>query len=76
MKCVGPRNVADALTKSLPRPAFAAHRDIMWGTRTPFSAFYSRSFVALTAAAAAGKPLARTPTPLGTPVDLTRTPDG
>jgi hypothetical protein len=33
LKCAGPQNVADALTKSLPRPA-------MWGTRIPFSAFY------------------------------------
>jgi hypothetical protein len=35
--------VADALTKSLPRPAFAQHREYMWGTRVPFSAFYSHS---------------------------------
>jgi ribA/ribD-fused uncharacterized protein len=42
-KCLGTQNVADALTKSLPRPAFAKHREYMWGTRVPFSAFYSHS---------------------------------
>ena len=40
LKCAGPQNVADALTKSLPRPALAKHRQYMWGTRIPFSAFY------------------------------------
>ena len=40
LKCEGPQNVADALTKSLPRPALAKHRQHMWGTRIPFSAFY------------------------------------
>ena len=30
LKCAGPQNVADALTK----------RQYMWGTRIPFSAFY------------------------------------
>jgi hypothetical protein len=34
------QNVADALTKSLPRPALSKHRQYMWGTRIPFSAFY------------------------------------
>ncbi len=42
-KCLGTQNVADSLTKSLPRPAFAKHREYMWGTRVPFSAFYSHS---------------------------------
>ena len=28
------------LTKSLPRPALSKHRQHMWGTRIPFSAFY------------------------------------
>jgi hypothetical protein len=32
--------VADALTKSLLRPALAKHSQYMWGTRIPFSAFY------------------------------------
>jgi len=40
LKCAGPQNVADALTKSLPRPALAKHWQYMWGTRIPFSAFY------------------------------------
>ena len=40
LKCAGPQNVADALTKNLPRPALAKHRQYMWGTRIPFSAFY------------------------------------
>ena len=40
LKCAGPQNVADALTKSLPRPALAKHRQVMWGTRIPFSAFH------------------------------------
>ena len=40
LKCAGPQNVADALTKSLPRPALAKHRQHMWGTRMQLSAFY------------------------------------
>jgi hypothetical protein len=40
LKCAGPQNVADALTKSFPRPAFSKHRQYMWGTRIPFSASY------------------------------------
>ena len=40
LKCAGPQNVADALTKSLPCPALAKHRQYMWGTRVPFSAFF------------------------------------
>jgi hypothetical protein len=40
LKCAGPQNVADALTKSLPRPALAKHRQYMWGIRIPLSAFY------------------------------------
>jgi hypothetical protein len=40
LKCAGPQNVADALTKSLPSPALSKHRQYMWGTRIPFSAFY------------------------------------
>jgi hypothetical protein len=39
LKCAGSQNVADVLTKSLPRPALAKHRQYMWGTRIPFSAF-------------------------------------
>jgi hypothetical protein len=40
LKCAGPQNVADALTKSLPRPALAKHEQYMRGPRIPFSAFY------------------------------------
>ena len=39
-KCLGTQNVADALTKSLPRPSFVQHREYMWGTRVPFAAFF------------------------------------
>eukprot|EP00961_Rhodomonas_salina_P092469 1244075-Rhodomonas_salina.1 len=42
LKVAGPRNVADANTKSLPGPAFQQHREYMWGTRVPFRAFFSR----------------------------------
>ena len=41
IKCAGTQNVSDALTKSLPRPAFEKHREFMVGTTVPFSAFYS-----------------------------------
>ena len=37
LKCEGPQNVSDTLTKSLPRPAFEKHREFMVGTRVPFS---------------------------------------
>lgn len=47
LKCVGPQNVSDALTKSLPRPAFEKHREFMVGTRVPFSAFYAKSTTAI-----------------------------
>ena len=30
LKCAGQENVSDALTKSLPRPAFVKHREIRW----------------------------------------------
>ena len=40
LKCAGPQNVAHALTKSLPLPALAKHRQHMWGSRIPFYAFY------------------------------------
>ena len=41
VKCAGTQNVSDALTKSLARPPFEKHREYMWGTRVPFSAFFS-----------------------------------
>ena len=40
LECAGPQNVADALTKSPPRPTLVKHRQLMWGTRIPFSAFH------------------------------------
>ena len=43
VKCAGPKNVADAMTKSLPKPAYTSHREFMWGTRVPFSAFFAYS---------------------------------
>ena len=33
--------MSDALTKSLPRPAFEKHKEYMIGTRVPFTAFYT-----------------------------------
>jgi hypothetical protein len=44
VKCAGTQNNSDALTKSLTRPsnpAFEKHMEHMWGTRVPFSAFFS-----------------------------------
>jgi hypothetical protein len=37
LKCAGPQNVSDALTKSLPRPAVEKHREFMVGTRTCYA---------------------------------------
>ena len=37
LKCAGPQKVAEALTKSLPRPALSKHRQYMWGTYSFFS---------------------------------------
>jgi hypothetical protein len=50
IKCAGTQNVADALTKSLPKPAFQKHRVFMQGTAQSFSAFYSSARVAPVAA--------------------------
>ena len=41
LKCAGTHNVADALTKSLPRPAFHKHREFLKGTAQSFSAFFA-----------------------------------
>ena len=38
-KCWGPLNVADALTKSLPQPAFHKHSPFMHGTRSSYRPF-------------------------------------
>ena len=40
-KCWGPLNVADALTKSLPRVAFQKHMPYMTGTHYPYQPFAS-----------------------------------
>ena len=50
VKCAGPKNVADALTKSLPKPAFHKHREFMQGTAQSFSAFFASAHVAPVAA--------------------------
>ena len=41
IKCAGTQNVADAFTKSLPRPAFHKHREFLKGTAQSFSAFFA-----------------------------------
>jgi hypothetical protein len=40
VKCAGVKNVADALTKSLPSPSWSLHRPYMVGTRREYEAFY------------------------------------
>ena len=44
IKCAGTQNVADALTKSLPRPAFQKHREFLEGTAQSFSAFFASTY--------------------------------
>jgi hypothetical protein len=39
IKCAGVRNVADALTKSLPGPAWSLHRPYLLGTEREYKAF-------------------------------------
>ena len=41
VKCAGTQNVSDAFTKSLAGAAIKNHGEYMWGTRVPFSAFFS-----------------------------------
>ena len=50
IKCAGTHNVADALTKSLPKPAFHKHREFLHGTAKSFSAFYAAAHVTSVAA--------------------------
>ena len=50
IKCAGTQNVADALTKSLPKPAFHKHREFLHGTAQSFSAFYAAARVTPVAA--------------------------
>ena len=45
IKCAGEHNVADVLTKSLPKPAFHKHREFLHGTAKSFSAFYAAAHV-------------------------------
>lgn len=40
-KVAGTRNVADALTKSLPAPSFHQNRTHLWGLKVPFEAFHA-----------------------------------
>ncbi len=42
LKYAGPKNVSNALTKSLTRPAFEKYKEFMVGTRVPFSALYGK----------------------------------
>ena len=44
IKCAGTQNVADALTKSLPRPAFHKHREFLKGTAQSFAAFFASAY--------------------------------
>jgi hypothetical protein len=44
IKCAGTQNVADTLTKSLPRPAFHKHREFLKGTAQSFSAFFASAY--------------------------------
>ena len=39
VKCAGVKNVADALTKSLPSPSFTLHRPYLLGTMVEYQAF-------------------------------------
>ena len=45
IKCTGTQNVADALTKSLPKPAFHKYREFLHGTAQSFSAFFASARV-------------------------------
>eukprot|EP00961_Rhodomonas_salina_P225378 3047327-Rhodomonas_salina.1 len=40
VKCSGTKNVADALTKSLPGPAWNLHCPYLTGTRVEYQAFF------------------------------------
>ena len=50
IKCAGTQNVADALTKSLPKPAFHKHREFLHGTAQSFSVFFASARVSPVAA--------------------------
>jgi hypothetical protein len=44
IKCAGTQNVADALAKSLPRPAFYKHREFLKGTAQSFSTSFASAY--------------------------------
>jgi hypothetical protein len=44
IKCAGTQNVADALTKSLPRPDLHKHREFLKGTAQSFYAFFASAY--------------------------------
>jgi hypothetical protein len=44
IKCAGTQNIADTLTKSLPRPAFHKHRELLKSTAQSFSAFFASAY--------------------------------
>jgi hypothetical protein len=44
IKCAGTQNVADALTKSLSRPAFHTHREFVKGAAQSFAAFFASAY--------------------------------
>jgi hypothetical protein len=50
IKCAGTQDVADALTKSLPKPAFHKHREFLHGTAQSFSAFFASAYMSPVAA--------------------------
>jgi hypothetical protein len=41
VKCAGVKNVADALTKSLPGPSFSLHCPYLLGTPVKYKAFFT-----------------------------------
>ena len=41
VKCAGIKNVPNALTKSLPGPAFSLHHPYLLGTTAEYQAFFS-----------------------------------
>jgi len=45
IKCAGTQDVADALTKRLPKPAFHEHREFLHGTAQSFSDFFASARV-------------------------------
>ena len=64
IKCAGTQNVADALTKSLPRPAFHKHREFLKGTAQSFSAFFASAYEQVVPAYVTKKGAFTSPKPL------------